>query len=190
MIYVIEKYSNKKQISKKAKISIFIMVFIYSLLLLFLGIFIANSNSFNNIFYVKERQMLALTTKQEWKLNKKINSSIYPYEYINSYDELYEIYHDYYLKVVKKIKRTEWADDIEQQEFYRYLSNYETRKQEMIKYLFPMLNKENEYGTMINYLYPKMLIEFDRNELLTYKFMMQNSYNSFSLETIQYIFNE
>ena len=85
----------------------------------------------------------------------------------------YEYYHEYYEKVVAKIKNTDFNDEKVKNVIIAYIDGYDKRKDEMINVLFPHLNDIDEYGgnyygTLIGSVYPEAMMEFDRNELLTY----------------------
>ena len=67
--------------------------------------------------------------------------------------------------------------------------------EEMINVLFPHLNDTdgyggNYYGTLIGSVYPQAMMEFDRNELLTYRMILENMYDAYYIKDFDSIFEE
>ena len=65
----------------------------------------------------------------------------------------------------------------------------------MINVLFPHLYDKDEYGanyygTIIGSIYPKAMMEFDRQELLTYRMILENMYAAPYIEDFEGIFEE
>ena len=59
--------------------------------------------------------------------------------------------------------------------------------------LFPYIEmspEESGYGTIIGSEYPSAMLEFDRQELLTYRMILQCMYASYYVQDINYIFEE
>ena len=61
--------------------------------------------------------------------------------------------------------------------------------------LFPHLNDTDEYdgnyyGTLIGSVYPQAMLEFDRNELLTYRMILENILDLRYIEDFDSIFEE
>ena len=55
--------------------------------------------------------------------------------------------------------------------------------------MFPKSSEENAYGTLLGSLYPKAMLAFDKQELLTYRMILENMYFVWE-ENINAIFEE
>lgn len=186
----------KLKISITAKKIIISLIAILLLLITFVGgIFTANSEWFNNLFYIKSRQMQNLEIKSLKPYNtvlfKKADTQ---YEMNMASDERYKHYHKYFEKVVDRIKNYNYDDDIVKSAIVSYLDGYDKRKAEIDYTMFPCKDKPIEdcgYGSMLGSIYPKAMLEFDRQELLTYRMILTYMYsiNPSGLE-IEEIFEE
>jgi hypothetical protein len=156
------------------------------------GVFYAQTDSFNNTFYIKQIKMLNLTTKTLDKNTKNLIKAKNQADRTIESDNRYNSYHKYYLSVVDKIKKTE-LNDTEKTRLLEYINGYDKRKQTMLDIMFPDINKptsEGGYGTMFGSSYANALVELDRNELLTYKMILSNIYSFTHGELIEQIFTE
>ena len=163
-------------ISKLSK-SIFIsfIIILTSIFLFTAGIYTANTKWFNDTFYIKSRQMDNL----EIKSNEASQAR-------------YEHYHEYFGKVVNRIRNIEF-EETDKNNLNNYLNDYEKRKEVMKYLLFPRIDEnanDGGYGTIIESMYPSAMLEFDRQELLTYRMILQNMYSNYYFESINYIFEE
>jgi len=105
----------------------------------------------------------------------------------------YEYFHNYYEKVVQRIKDTDFGDKIVSNEILDYISGYSNRKAEIEFVLFPCKDKpltDCGYGTKLGSVYPQAMLEFDRQELLMYKMILSNMYIPLSEQQINKIFEE
>ena len=166
-------------------------VLFLSLIIFALGIYTANTDWFNNTFYIKSLQMQNLEIKSLKQYTDECKHADSQYDLNSISTERYKHYHEYYLKVVERIKNID-LDELEKSEIINYINGYDKRKEQMIQILFPRLNQgvqEGGYGTIINSLYSSAMLEFDRNELITYRFILQNMY-FFNYVNINEIFEE
>ena len=174
------------------KISLICTGFLFILLIVYvLGIYTANTDWFNDTFYIKSRQMQNLEIKSLKQYTDACKHADSQYDISRISTDRYEHYHEYYLKVVERIKNID-LDELEKSEIINYINGYDKRKEQMIQILFPRLNQgvqEGGYGTIINSLYSSAMMEFDRNELITYRFILQNMY-FFNYVDINEIFAE
>jgi len=158
-----------------------------------LGIYVANTKWFNNVFYVKSRQMIDLNIKSAMPIEQKLSKAQIQYEMDSTAQELNEHYHNYYKTVVERIKKLDY-DEEEKSLLLSYINGYDKRKQEMIKIIFPRLyaprTDEYAYGSLINAIYPMAQQEFDKQELLRYRFILQNQYNGIPNTELDNLFKE
>ena len=108
--------------------------------------------------------------------------------------ERYKHYHEYFEKVVDRIRNYDYDDDTVKSAIISYLDGYDKRKAEIDYTMFPCKDKPIEdcgYGTIFGSIYPKAMLEFDRQELLTYRMILTYMYsiNPSGLE-IEKIFEE
>ena len=158
------------------------------------GIFVANSEWFNDQFYIKSKQMQNL----EIKSLKPYNTALFKkaqtqYEMNTASSERYEHYHEYYKKVAERIRNYDYGDDTVKSAIISYLDGYEKRKAELDYVMFPCKNKSVEdcgYGTMLSSVYPNAMLEFDRQELLTYRMILTSMYAYYSIADIEEFFEE
>ena len=159
-------------------ILITITMIVISALIFIAGIFVANTEWFNDTFYIKSRQMQNLEIKSLKQYTDTCKHADSQYDINQISTARYEDYHKYYLKVVERIKNID-LDELEKSEIINYINGYDKRKEQMVQILFPRINQgvqEGGYGTMINSLYSSAMLEYDRNELITYRFILQNMY--------------
>ena len=176
-------------------ILIIITMIIISALTFIAGIFIANAEWFNNTFYIKSRQMQNIEIKSLKPYTKAYNLADSQYNSNQTSTARYEHYHEYYLKVVDRIKNLppDELEEIERAEIINYINGYEQRKEQMEQVLFPRIHmnvQEGGYGTLIGSAYPSAMLEFDRHELMTYRFILKNMYFSHYIDNIDAIFAE
>ena len=159
------------------------------------GIYTANTSWFNNTFYIKSRQMENLEIKSLKPYNKALFKDAYSQSEMNAASQArYEHYHKYYDKVVTKIREI-YFEEPEREILKAYLDGYEQRKETMKYLLFPRIDNETEelgyeYGTVIGSSYPSAMLEFDRQELLTYRMILKNMYANYFVGDLDYIFEE
>ena len=160
------------------------------------GIFTAHNDWFNSTVYIKSYQMQNLNIKSLKPYDKALFKDAYSQvEMDEASAKRYEHYHEYYQKVVDKIKSLDFYDEKVRDVIVGYIDGYDKRKEEMINVLFPHLydkdeNDGNYYGTIIGSLYPKAMMEFDRNELLTYRMILENMYAAPYIEDFDSFFDE
>lgn len=177
------------------KIIISACVFICMVLIFISGIVTANSHWFNDVFYIKSRQMENLNIKSLKPYDKVLFNATYSqYDMNMASSTRYKHYHEYYEKVTDRIKNFDYGDDTIKSVITNYLNGYEKRKAEIEYLLFPYLNEpqtsSNNYGTMIGVVYPSAMLEFDRIELLTYRMLLTNMYASYLIPNLNAIFEE
>ena len=100
----------------------------------------------------------------------------------------YEHYHKYYEKVTDRIRNLD-IDEVSKKSIINYINGYEKRKKELDAIMFPKSSEENAYGTLFGSWYPKAMLEFDKQELLTYRMILENMYFVWE-ENINAIFEE
>ena len=160
------------------------------------GIFTAYNDWFNDKVYIKSYQMEKLNIKSLKSYEKVLLKNVHSQADINEASvKRYEYYHEYYEKVVAKIKNTDFNDEKVKNVIIAYIDGYDKRKEEMINVLFPHLNDTDEYGgnyygTVIGSVYPQAMLEFDRNELLTYRMILENMYDAYYIKDFDSIFEE
>ena len=114
------------------------------------------------------------------------------YDYNVAYKERYELYHKYYEKVVERIKNLN-LEEIEATPLFNYIDKYKERKETIEDILFPqskMSIENGEYGTIYGSLYPIAMLEIDRQELLNYRMILNNMYDSNIIDDIDSIFED
>ena len=167
-------------LNKLAKISLITAGSILAGICIFVaGISTAHNDWFNNTVYIKT---LVCT---------QIHSCIMD----EASAKRYEHYHKYYEKVADKIKNIDFNDEKVHDVIVSYIDGYDKRKEEMINVLFPHLYDKDEYGanyygTIIGSIYPKAMMEFARQELLTYRMILENMYAAPYIEDFDGIFEE
>lgn len=181
-------------INKIGKLSLIILTMIVAAGLLFgAGIYTANTHWFNDTFYIKSRQMENLNIKSLKPYDKALfNDANSQYEMNEASSKRYEHYHEYYDKVVERISKL-GLDEKEAAALSSYIDGYEERKANFDYVMFPHKNDSIEnggYGTILGSAYPKAMMEFDRQELLTYRMILLNMYAYISTEEINVIFEE
>lgn len=169
---------------------LFILLIVYVL-----GIYTANTDWFNDTFYIKSRQMHNLEIKSLKPYTDECKHADSQYDLNSISTERYKHYHEYYLKVVDRIKNipADEMDELERAEIINYINGYDKRKEQMEQVLFPRMNQrvqEGGYGTLIGSAYPSAMLEFDRQELMTYRFILKNMYYSHYIDDIDAIFAE
>lgn len=191
---------NKKilpALSKLTKISLIILASISVGVCIFMsGIFTAHNNWFNDKVYIKSYQMEKLNIRSLKSYDEVLFKDVHSQADINEANaKRYEHYHEYYEKVVAKIKNIDFDDEKVKNIIIAYIEGYDKRKDEMINVLFPHLNDTdgyggNYYGTVIGSVYPRAMLEFDRNELLTYRMILENMYDAYYIKDFDSIFEE
>lgn len=166
-----------------------------SVLMFIAGIFVANTEWFSDTFYIKSLQMQNLEIKSLKPYTKAYNLADSQYNSNQTSTARYEHYHEYYLKVVDRIKNlpSDELEAMERAEIINYINRYKQRKEQMEQVLFPRMHmnvQEGGYGTLIGSAYPSAMLEFDRQELLTYRFILKNMYFSHYIDDIDAIFAE
>ena len=191
---------NKKilpALSKVTKISLITIASILAGVCIFMaGIFTAYNDWFNDKVYIKSYQMEKLNIKSLKSYEKVLLKNVHSQTDINEASvKRYEYYHEYYEKVVAKIKNTDFNDEKVKNVIIAYIDGYDKRKEEITNVLFPHLNDTdgyggNYYGTLIGSVYPQAIMEFDRNELLTYRMILENILDLRYIEDFDSIFEE
>lgn len=184
-------------LNKLAKISLITAGSILTGICIFVaGISTAHNDWFNNIVYIKSYQMQNLNIKSLKPYDKALFKDAYSQvEMDEASAKRYEHYHEYYDKVVDKIKNIDFNDEKVHNVIVSYIDGYDKRKEEMINVLFPHLYDKDEYGanyygSIIGSIYPKAMMEFDRQELLTYRMILENMYAAPYIEDFDGIFEE
>ena len=184
-------------LNKLAKISLITTGSILAGICIFVaGISTAHNDWFNNTVYIKSYQMQNLNIKSLKPYDKALFKDAYSQvEMDEASAKRYEHYHEYYKKVVYKIKSLDFNDEKVHDVIVSYIDGYDKRKEEMINVLFPHLYDKDEYGanyygTIIGSIYPKAMMEFDRQELLTYRMILENMYAAPYIEDFDGIFEE
>lgn len=102
------------------------------------GIFVANTEWFNETFYIPSMQMQNLSIKSlkhyDTALFKIAQSH---YEMNSASNERYEHYHEYFKKVTDRIKNYDYTDENVKTAVISYLDGYEKRKNEIDYTMFP-----------------------------------------------------
>lgn len=185
------------ELNKIQKISLAVLGSIILVLGIFgAGIYTANTEWFNDIFYIKSRQMLNLNIKSLKPYDKAlIKDAKNQYEMNVASSNRYKHYHEYYEKVVERIRNTEYYDDKIRNMIIGYIDGYEKRKDLFDKIMFPHMGELTEdggayYGTILGSSYPIALLEFDRQELLTYRMILTYMYDSNAIDNIDSLFEE
>ena len=181
-------------LNKLAKIILISLIAITILMSVFAsGVFFSGSTWFNDNFYIKSHQMKNLEIKSLWELDKKLyKNDMSQYDYNVAYKERYELYHKYFEKVVERIKNLN-LEEIEATPLFNYLDKYKERKETIEDILFPqskMSIENDEYGTIYGSLYPIAMLEIDRQELLNYRMILNNMYDSNIIDDIDSIFED
>ena len=162
------------------------------------GIFTANSEWYKNKFQTESEQIdiskinldikslkpydTALLKKAKTQTDMNIASS-----------ERYKHYHKYYETVVDRIKNYDFGDDTVKSAIISYIGGYKKRKAEIESIMFPNKDKpveESGYGSMFGLSYSSAMLEFDRQELLTYRMILTNVYPPIPNQDIDVIFEE
>ena len=175
---------------------IFIILFIVVIFLSFAGgIITANTDWFNDQFYIKSRQMQNLEIKSIKQYEKILYSKETTYDITVASGEMANHYHEYFEKVVDRIKNLNYSNEPVKKAVLSYLDGYEKRKAQMEYTLFPCQNNLTDdctYGRIYSYRYALGMMEFDRNELLTYRMILNYMYDKsyFTKEEIEKIFEE
>ena len=184
-------------LNKLAKISLITAGSILAGICIFVaGIYTAHTEWFNDIFYIKSRQMLNLNIKSLKPYDKAlIKDAKNQYEMNVASSNRYKHYHEYYEKVVERIRNTEYYDDKIRNMIIGYIDGYEKRKDLFDKIMFPHMGELTEdggayYGTILGSSYPIALLEFDRQELLTYRMILTYMYDSNAIDNIDSLFEE
>ena len=184
-------------LSKLTKISLITLASILAGVCIFMaGIFTAYNDWFNDKVYIKSYQMEKLNIKSLKSYDEVLLKNVHSQTDINEASvKRYEYYHEYYEKVVAKIKNTDFNDEKVKNVIIAYIDGYDKRKEEMINVLFPHLNDieqygANHYGTLISSFYPQAMMELDRNELLTYRMILENILDLRYIEDFDSIFEE
>ena len=209
-IFIISSYSNDNNtLIKKNKFnfklpplkkSIKIIFALFGIFLLLIsafisGIYFSDSVWLNDTFYIKSKQMRNL----EIKSLKPYNTALFKkaetqYEMNNASYERYEHYHKYYEKVVDRIKNMDIWPEYGKAAILDYINGYEGRKAQMDYMMFPCKDKPLDdcgYGTIFGSMYPDSMLEFDRNELMTYRMILSNMYTaSIYRDELENIFEE
>lgn len=186
----------KLKISITAKKIIISLIAILLLLITFVGgIFTANSEWFNNLFYIKSIQMQNLEIKSLRPYNTALFKNAKTQTDMNiASGKRYEHYHKYFEKVVDRIRNYDYYDNNEKTAMLLYLDGYKERKAKAEKIMFPYKDKSAEdsgYGSMFGLSYPSAMLEFDRQELLTYRMILLHMYNIYpSVSEIDKMFEE
>ena len=185
----------KIEIKPLLKKSIIIITAIILLLLTFFaGVYFANTEWFNDIFYIESRQMQDLSIKSLKPYDKAYYNSDSQYDMNITSEARYEHYHEYYENVVEKIKNAEFWNETDKKVVLDYINGYEKRKENMENIMFPCKDNpaddECSYGTALSSFHPNAMKEFDRQELLTYRMILSYMYGSFTKGTINKIFSE
>lgn len=175
---------------------IFIILFIIVIFLSFAGgIFVANTEWFNGHFYIKSRQMQNLEIKSLKQYEKKLYSKDTTYDMIMASREMANHYHEYFERVVSRIRNLNYPSDSVKKAILSYLDGYDKRKEQMEYTLFPCQDNPTDdcaYGRIFSYRYALGMMEFDRNELLTYRMILNYMYDKsyFTKEEIEKVFEE
>lgn len=180
--------------NKLLKCVLIILGIVITLLAIFTaGIYIANTEWFNDSFYIKSRQMENLEIKSLKPYNYALFKKAYSQAELNEASQArYEHYHEYFNKVVARIHELE-LEDTEKIVLEAYLNGYDERKEVMKYLLFPRIESSIEdggYGTLIGSVYPTAMLEFDRQELLTYRMILKNMYAIYGVDSVDYLFEE
>ena len=182
------KLQNSIKLSKIILISVCTVIIALSIFTL--GIYTANTEWFNDTFYIKSRQMQNLNIKSLKPYdNALFKSAVSQIDMNIASKNRYEHYHKHYEKVIDRIFNLE-LDDAEKITLFAYIDGYDERKLVMEYVLFPKKDTEGEYGTMYNSTYYTAMLEFDRQELLTYRMILKNMYASYTILDIDKIFEE
>lgn len=174
-----------------------ILIVIAALILLSIsfiaGIKVANSDKFNNTFYIESRQMENLNIRSLMPYEKALRDAYTQTEMNAAAEQLYQHYHAYYETVVERIKNYDFWDEKAKVAVLSYIDGYNKRKEVMEQVLFPHMNdsaEEGGYGTILGLLYPNAMYEFDRQELLTYRMILSYMYAAISEVDIEMLFSE
>lgn len=184
--------------SPKHKISVVISLITLYLVTFVCGIFTANTEWFKSKYNIELQQTESLKDNLEIESLKPYNKALFKkaqsqYEMNIASQERYKHYHEYYKKVAQRIRNFDYSDDTVKTAIISYLDGYENRKSEMDYVMFPCMDKSIEdcgYGTMLGSVYPSAMLEFDRQELLTYRMILTNMYGYISIQDINAFFEE
>lgn len=190
-----QKTRNYKIYSK-----VIIVVFITFIMALFFigGVFTANSEWYKNKFNSKSQQAEEFNENLDIKSLKPYDTALFKKaktqtEMNIASSERYKHYHQYYEKVVNRIKNYDFNDDSVKSAVLEYIDGYEKRKAEIENIMFSDKDKpveESGYGSMFSMSYSCAMLEFDRQELLTYRMILSNMYYPISIQDINVIFEE
>lgn len=191
-----------EQKTRKFKIFSKVLIVVFAAFIMALcfigGIFTANSEWFENKFNHESPQTEEFNANLDIKSLKPYDTALFKkaktqYEMNIASSKRYEHYHEYYEKVVERIRNHNFNNDSVKTAINSYLDGYEKRKAEMDYVMFPCKDKPIEdcgYGTILGSVYPTAMLEFDRQELLTYRMILSNMYNSVPIQDINTIFEE
>lgn len=158
------------------------------------GIYTANTEWFNDRVYIQSRQMQNLSIKSLKLYDKALfEDAESQYDLNVASEERYKHYHEYYEKVVEKIKNYDFWNENDKNAVLDYINGYEERKAKIDFTMFPCKDNQTEecsYGTYLGSAYPKAMLEFDRQELLTYRMILSYMYDSVSNDVIYMLFAE
>ena len=159
------------------------------------GIITANTDWFNDQFYIKSRQMQNLEIKSLKQYEKRLYSTETTYDMTAASAEMANHYHEYFEKVVYRIKNLNYPSESVKKAVLNYLDGYEKRKTQMEYTLFPCQDNPTDdcaYGRIFSYRYAIGMMEFDKNELLTYRMILNYMYDKayFTKEEIEKVFEE
>ena len=190
-----QKTRNYKIYSK-----VIIVVFITFIMALFFigGVFTANSEWYKNKFNSKSQQAEEFNENLDIKSLKPYDTALFKKaktqtEMNIASNERYQHYHEYYEKVVNRIKNYDFGDDTVKSAIISYIGGYKKRKAEIENIMFPNKDKpveESGYGSMFGLSYSSAMLEFDRQELLTYRMILTNVYPPIPNQDIDVIFEE
>ena len=117
---------------------IFTVLFIAVVLVSFVsGIFVANTEWFNGHFYIKSRQMQNLEIKSLKQYEKRLYSKDTIYDMTVMSSEMANHYHEYFERVVGRIRNLNYSSEPVKKAVLSYLDGYEKRKAQMEYILFP-----------------------------------------------------
>lgn len=180
------------------KIVITVVAILLLLITFACGIFTANSEWFKNKLSAETEQTDTSNTNLEIKSLEPYNTALFKkahsqYEMNIASGERYAHYHEYYEKVTQRIRNFDYQNDTVKTAIISYLDGYEKRKAELDYVMFPCQNEspiECGYGTMFGSAHPNAMLEFDRQELLTYRMILTYMYAYIPIEDINDFFEE
>ena len=159
------------------------------------GIFVANTDWFNDHFYIKSRQMQNLEIKSLKQYKKALYSKDTTYDTTVASSEMANHYHEYFEEVIDRIRNLNYPSEPVKKAVLSYLDGYVKRKAQMEYTLFPCQDNPTDdcaYGRIFSYRYAIGMMEFDRTELLTYRMILNYMYDNayFTKEEIEKVFEE